>query len=129
MTGQLKKGGEEIPVQPAQSSRRTNPVEEKKIDDYIEKNPTQWEYWKSQDPEIIARKVMQNAADRKIAVDNHMWESIQNDPAKKRMLQGLVKNFPKEEQKGAMIGLEKQIRQQTNKSQTQTQSKSTAVAV
>lgn len=116
-----------------ESSYRTNPEVEGKIDNWIKQNPKGWDYIIAMPLDRLRRTVVLNEVrqlDRRQRVENGVMQEINNDPTRKQAYDILTKDMPEEQREEIILKMEREKwRAKQSQGQTQTQTRKEGVGV
>lgn len=113
-----------------ETTYRTNPEIEARIDAYIKENPKHWAYLQAMPRERLERSVVLNEVrqiERQQRMRNGLMTRINADPKLKQAYEILVKDVPEEQREEVMAQMARQKQRVVARSQAQQQTQAQAV--
>jgi len=114
---------------PDQTTYRTNPEVEAKIDAYIKESPKYWNYIQGMPRDRLERTVVLNEVrmlDRQQRIRDGVMQRINADPRLKQAYETLVKDVPEDQREEVMTQMQRSkqrvVARSNNQQQTQGQS-------
>lgn len=104
-------------AQPAEQSQakdsqvqqlKVNPEIDQKIDEFIQNNPKQFEYYNTLPKDRLVRVVILKdiqAQERTERTKSAILRKLDSDPEMKKSVEALVKNLPEEKKRSAMVSI------------------------